>query len=91
MQNLIIGMWSKRKETFSLAARWIFSRHVPTGGMEAPRQRIDVAPSRGTFRMGRVWLMIGKPQLKRQDKVGFAPEAACSAFINAQKWSLVIG
>jgi hypothetical protein len=24
---------------------------------------------------GSVWLMIGKPQLKRQDKVSFAPEA----------------
>jgi hypothetical protein len=62
MQDLIIGMWRKRKQTFS-------SQRV---GSSPAANRLH-AGSRGKYRYlsieknvqdGSVWLMIGKPQLE---------------------------
>jgi hypothetical protein len=44
---------SQAKADFQLAKRWIFSRHVPSGYKQAPRQSIDIYPSGRTFRMAR--------------------------------------
>ena len=79
MQNLIIGMWSESRLSASHALDLLppcaNRRH---GGPTATYRYRSIQKN---IQDGAVWLMIGKPQLKRQDKVSFAPEADLKAAI----------
>ena len=74
MQNLTIGMWSKRKQTFS-SPRVGCYRAMCQQATWRPHGNVSISLIQSNVQDGSVWLMIGKLRLKRQDKVSFAPEA----------------
>jgi hypothetical protein len=66
---------AQAKADFQLATRWIFSPCTNRlhAGSTAKYRYLSIQKN---FQDGSVWLMIGKPNLKRRDKVSFAREAA---------------
>jgi hypothetical protein len=81
MQTLIIGMWSKRKQDFQITTRWIF--YVPRGNRR-PTATYRYRAIQKNVQDGSVWLMIGKLQLKWQDKVSFAPILLKNSTVEAE-------
>jgi hypothetical protein len=73
MQNLIIGMWSESR----LSARHALDLLPPCANRRhrGPTATYRYRSIQKNVQDGWVWLMIGKLQLKRQDKVSFAAEA----------------
>jgi hypothetical protein len=54
------------KPDFQFATRWIFSRDMPTGRIEAHGNVSISRHPQNNVQDGLVWLMIGKPQPKWQ-------------------------
>jgi hypothetical protein len=73
MQNLVIGMWRKRKQTFSSPRVGSSPAMCQQATCRLPAKYRYLFIQKNV-QDGSVWLMIGKSHLKRRDKVSFAPE-----------------